>query len=944
VAPVAGVPLVARQPEQTVLCDLVGRTRSGEAGIVVIEGSAGLGKSALARFAGEQAREQGLPVKVARADQARRGTPLGVVETAVLPLPAVVDGPGGVDDVTGTAVSASPPATAAPLAETVVQDLVARAGEPEILVVEDIHVADEASLLVLTRLAELAGEHSVSLVVTVRTPTADAPCLRAVDVLLSTPAARRLVLRPLDAAGRGELCEALLGAPPGRRLERLLERTGGNPLFITQLARSLEEDRRLEHHRATVEVTSDDMPADLSATVVRRVDQLSESARVAVRLGAVIGADIEPARLARLAGQSVAGLAVPLREAVEAGVLVDEGDRLGFSHQLIHQAVYEDLPGAVRAELHRELAASLRAEGAPAVRVAYHEARGLVPGDVDEAASVQAVAAAVAVDDPWTALDLLDRIRPVLSSDADREGVDALRVGPLAWTGRIDEAVRTTERLVVATDLDDDEQARLRILLASLWVVQNRPDEAVHVLESAVDRVPPRWRTRVLAELALARLHIGDLDGSAGAAEEALALTEDGQDPATAAVSGSVLSRLQATRHRYRDGARSARAAARRADEAGTADAHRFVPWFFVGLAHLDLDEHDEASEALRLGRARGERHLTGWTDPLYDGLACSLAFRTGRLDDAEAAAEAAVSAARVTGSIQAVVWALAIHALVALTRDDPARAELLVADGEAHVAAGRVLLGIDYLFLARARLSEAAGDAPGALDHLVLAWRLFADLGHRNCHPLVAPDLVRLAQSEGDEATISMVLDELDRAADEGDLPLMSALVPWCRGLAEQDPALLATAEEALAGLDRPVDVVDVRTDRAVSLARRGRTAEARRLRDEILGEVDRLVAPGLRRRLLVALTPFGLGRPRAGGRGGAVSGWESLTPTERAVVDLVAQGLSNRDIAAERGCSARTVETHLGRSYRKLGVQNRTQLAVAAAGRADAPTDGER
>jgi DNA-binding NarL/FixJ family response regulator len=65
-------------------------------------------------------------------------------------------------------------------------------------------------------------------------------------------------------------------------------------------------------------------------------------------------------------------------------------------------------------------------------------------------------------------------------------------------------------------------------------------------------------------------------------------------------------------------------------------------------------------------------------------------------------------------------------------------------------------------------------------------------------------------------------------------------------------------------------------------------------------------------------------------------VSGWESLTPSEQAIVDLVARGLSNREIGEERGCSARTVETHLGRTYRKLGVTNRTQLAVEVAERA--------
>jgi DNA-binding CsgD family transcriptional regulator len=212
----------------------------------------------------------------------------------------------------------------------------------------------------------------------------------------------------------------------------------------------------------------------------------------------------------------------------------------------------------------------------------------------------------------------------------------------------------------------------------------------------------------------------------------------------------------------------------------------------------------------------------------------------------------------------------------------------------------------------------------------------VFGDAGAHNCRPLLAPDLVRLAFQERDQPTVAAVLAEVERADREGDLPLSAALVPWCRGLAARDSAALADAEEALIELDRPLDVEAVRSDRAVCLAAGGRTGEARRLRDEFLGSVDDLGMAGMRRHLLRRLEPFGLGRPRAERAARPVSGWESLTPSEQAIVDLVAQGLSNREIGEERGCSARTVETHLGRTYRKLGVTNRTQLAVEVAERA--------
>ena len=166
---------------------------------------------------------------------------------------------------------------------------------------------------------------------------------------------------------------------------------------------------------------------------------------------------------------------------------------------------------------------------------------------------------------------------------------------------------------------------------------------------------------------------------------------------------------------------------------------------------------------------------------------------------------------------------------------------------------------------------------------------------------------------------------------AARNDVPWITGAALRCRGLAADDPTLLCAAVEAYGHGPRPLELALAAEDAGAALGRRSDGAAASLL-ERALAADERLDAARDAARAEATLRDLGIRRGRRGPRKRPQLGWDSLTPTELRVVDLVVEGLTNPQIGEHLFVSRRTVQTHLAHVFTKLGISSRTQLAAEA------------
>jgi DNA-binding CsgD family transcriptional regulator len=248
----------------------------------------------------------------------------------------------------------------------------------------------------------------------------------------------------------------------------------------------------------------------------------------------------------------------------------------------------------------------------------------------------------------------------------------------------------------------------------------------------------------------------------------------------------------------------------------------------------------------------------------------------------------------------------------------------------ERHYVEHGPQVGVDFAWLGTALVKADAGDRAGAFETLRLAWELTDPIHVLVALRLIAPEVARLA-AEHEPAFASRVAGEVEEAARRNPVPSMAGTAGLVRGLADGDADRVVAATAQLARSPRALATADAATDAVRLLRAGGRRDEATALYEQArtlyeaagaLGDLDRLRrAAGLRR------TGAPVARPTVG--------WESLTRSEREVVALLQEGMTNRQIGDALGISRRTVETHLSHAFGKVGVTTRVQLAAEAARR---------
>ena len=245
-----------------------------------------------------------------------------------------------------------------------------------------------------------------------------------------------------------------------------------------------------------------------------------------LRVASILGATFSVTELALVSGRTAAGLLPALAAAGEVGLLGESGDRLSFRHDLVRDAIYHDLPLAVRKGLHREAAAVLGGAGMPVDRVASHFVLGAGAGDTEAVAWLRRAAHTVTQRAPATAVRLLERAREITdASDSQQVMLDAELVEPLRLTGRLRDAERLA-RALLAGGPEPAVEVLVRTGLAGVLSMAARYPEAIDHLEQAAVAAPEPEREFLAATGAVLMVLAGQIERARDVAQRAVAVGE----------------------------------------------------------------------------------------------------------------------------------------------------------------------------------------------------------------------------------------------------------------------------------------------------------------------------------------------------------------------------------------------------------------------------------
>jgi DNA-binding CsgD family transcriptional regulator/tetratricopeptide (TPR) repeat protein len=925
----------------------------GQPSMVLVGGEAGIGKSRLLAELAARA-----------ADEARvLWGQCAALDEAVIPLlpvaEALSDLAGGDGDLLATDGTTRERLAAAPAGRlhAAVLDRLGRASAPVLLALEDIHWADRSTLDLLAFLARRLRSEQLLIVATYRNDEVDRRdgLRRFLADVATAPSARRIELAGLE---RAELCEQITGilgsSPSAELVDDVFARSAGNPFFAEEL----------------VAISGDHSAGGLSATLrdvlLTRITALDDSAQAVVRVAAAGGREVHYRLLADAAGLAEPDLTDALRAAVRHQVLVAHADNFAFRHALLQEVAYGELLPGERARLHAAFAAAL--EASP----------GVAGGNV----------ATVAAEIAHHWLRAGDERRALAA--AVRAGSEAERVGGLAEAADHDaRALALWDAVPDAEEVAGVDRAALlaRAANANFWIGQ--PAEAVELVDAALAIVDP-----VAAPLRAAQLHrhrgtylwqIARAQEGVEALERAVALIPAEPPSAERALALGRLGLLLLLSGRPAEALEYGDQAAAIAREIG-ARAEEGAALVCTGQCLGALGDRSAGLEQLwrarSIGREIGDDELlthaaVALSDNLWRGGqleqaievaldGAEVARRAGRdmreryckLNAAEAAFELGswdlverITSELLAVDLTAITLAFAHHVAGALAR---ARGDLDRA--AAHVAAQRDALGVDEipaendvlpdeaelaLWQRRPEVASRAASR-GVLREREDALRrlLMATLGVR-----AEADLAEIARARRDghaEAGARERARAFLRGAREGaDAAEHSALVATieaehARAEGKSDPALWDAAVRAWEERGARFHAAYARWRQAeAALARRDRTQAVEALQAAhataagLGARVLQSEVEALARRARIELT---VAEPATADEPARAATDLGLTPRELEVLEHLALGQTNRQIADELFISIKTAGVHVSHILSKLGAANRSEAGAIA------------
>ncbi|CRK59807.1 putative regulatory protein [Alloactinosynnema sp. L-07] len=905
---------------------------AGEGRVLVVEGTAGIGKTRLVRECRDLAKARGFGRLQAVGDALEAAMAWGVIRQLVErsvsrysggTRAAILAGPSGAALDALDAAAADP--SEAELARAlhalwwVAVDL--SSTRPLLITVDDAQWADVPSLRFLDYLSRRIADLPIALVVATRPLEANSGPLAQMSV---SRQAERIHPRPLTRDALAEFAAARGPAPAAEVAAALHEASGGNPFLATVLLDEVDALGLDPDHPATGARIAGLGPSTVFRAALGR---LPDPAIRLARAAAVLGQGIDPWLTGSVADLDPADLPAAVAALVAGHVLADDGDHLVFQHPVVREAVLAELGPLARAALHARAAIALTAANAPADRVAAHlvnAPRGTLPDAADVLRS--AAAALLAAGDAATAATHLARAVDECPQDP---AVRAEWGRALLRTGAAVEA--RVQLRAAAAGLPD---AELIAAAASATVLIDGPEAAADELTAAIAARPAgareAGRMHLQARLAVIRSFVPGLR-QASSAHLAGYADLPGETPDERTLLGLV---AQTGRYEVWPADQVA-AIARRAlsdgayldDAAGSTDA--MVAWVVAMLALIMADDVNTAGREVARAQQRVRAHGSPVEFAMVANVSVLLNWRQGNVGSTEAEAESTLAAAAnedpspTVTALRATATQFAAYSAIERGDLDGAASVLARFDAE-HADAPRIIPTI-WLHEARATLALAAGDAELARR---MAYQQRDELASAGFDPSSVSwrvPAIRALMLLGEPAEALRLAEELVAIARRWGAPTEVGIA--LRLCAHADPEqrldLLTESVEVLRGAPSRLELARTLVDLGEVLRVSRRRTEAR----EPLNQAADLAAvcgsPVLRARAVTVLEALG-DRPRRPVFGGL----DALTASERRVADLAVTGRGNREIAQELFVSPKTVENHLGRIYTKLGIAGRRDL----------------
>ena len=383
---------------------LVSAVAQGRGGVLVIEGPPGIGKSRLLTEVLTLADKRGVRSLFGEAFEYQQTVPFFSLFMATLRA----------DPPVGDAEALRRLGGSADLRYWVVHDLAdaiyaAAAHRPLVILLEDIHWADNGTLLALRSLAVRPGV-AVLWVLTARTG-AGGPAMQETLSVLQRANATFVRLGAIAPEAVADMVQDAVRAKADVSLLNLAAKAHGNPFLVSELVGGLGEEDRLTVSGGRAVVTGDGLPRRLGATMHQRLDLLSGEASEVVRVAAVLPDRFSAGLLAAMLDRQPVSLLSALEEAVRADLFVDDGERLRFRHDLLREATRQSLPQSLGRAMERQSASVMLGLGAAPAEVATQLARSAEPGDMEAVDALRQAAQSVGHSDASAAADLSKRDR-----------------------------------------------------------------------------------------------------------------------------------------------------------------------------------------------------------------------------------------------------------------------------------------------------------------------------------------------------------------------------------------------------------------------------------------------------------------------------------------------------------------------------------------------------
>jgi DNA-binding CsgD family transcriptional regulator/tetratricopeptide (TPR) repeat protein len=933
--------LVEREAELEVIRAAVDKVSAGAGRLLAIEGPAGIGKTRLLLAARETAGEAGMRVLHARGSELEREFPYGLVRQLFEPALADLQEDERRALMSGAASTVEPLlAQGEPLPPPSIGDssfpilhglywLTANLVEhrPLLLAIDDAHWGDLESLRFLTFLAGRLEEAPVLLALTAR-PTEPGAHGELIVAISSDPAAEVLRPAPLSDPAVSVLVKSALGASAADEFCEACHRaSGGNPFVLHDLLSELRVEGIVPSAAAAADVANV-TPTTVSRTVLLRLARLPQDALDLAQATAVLGDGADLRDAAALAGIDTPAAQEAADSLADVGLL-SPARPLSFVHPLTRAAIYTDLPIGKRSKAHHAAARLLAERGADPDSIAVHLLVTDPAEDPGTVALLQAAASrALTRGTPDAAVRYLRRARAEPPPSHTRAAVFAELVTAL---GRAAEPL-TPEELGEAqiSELTSAPEQLLTCARELAWVLNamGHMRDASGMLGGAIAAASETGAIDLALQFEVQRLFI-----DVARPNEIKARMDPYRErvvPGTAAHRLWIAVeawRLMLVGENASHSAELARLALDRWQILAEQPSSPITGQLILVLVVAEDFEFAERSLDVILQGARAIGAAPFEAASL--GLRSELLFRRGDIAGAAADARTAIDFARAHDFVAAMPLPIAwiTQALTERGELEDAERELEDSGMAAQVPDH---MSFTPILLCRAKLRMAQGKHSEALTDL-------KEIGRREARsetsffPWDSEAAVGLAAlGEQDEAGRLAQLG-LDRARCWGAPGWLGHAMRSLGLVTGGDPGLERLRESVELLRDSPARLEYMRalTDLGAALRRAGRRADARQPLREALDLSRRDGALAIARRAHEELEATGEKlRPLI------AVGVESLTPSERRIAGLAAEGLTNREIAQMLFLSVKTVESHLRGAFHKLDVRSREELPRALEG----------